>query len=122
MSKTIALVDDEEVFHWITKQFIEKLDESIQIISFYNGREALDHLKSGQHIPDVLMVDLNMPVVNGWIFLNEFSELNLDQDITIYVVSSSIDPEDQKRAQSYAHVTSFVSKPLSMEFLEKALN
>ena len=118
---TIGLIDDEEVFHWIAKQFLERVDRTVQTVSFYNGKEALDFLSANEEAPEIILVDLNMPVANGWEFLDRYHALNTTSDSRIFVVSSSIDPNDMKRARSYEHVEDFIPKPITTEFLEKLL-
>lgn len=120
MDKRLALVDDEEVFHWIVSQFLEHVDASVELMSFYNGNEILKHLEANPKAPDVILLDINMPIANGWVFLDKYSEKKITGS-NIYVVSSSIDPEDHNKARSYACVLDFVSKPISVEFLEEVL-
>lgn len=121
MIQKLALVDDEEVFHWIAKQFISRVDDSIEVLSFYNSKEALDYIKAGNSKPEMLFLDLNMPVSNGWVFLEEYSQMP-ENGMAVYVCSSSIDPEDHKRAKKFKRVKDFISKPLDMEKLEGILN
>jgi len=120
-NKKIALVDDEEVFHWITKQFIGRVDSEIQVMSFYNGREAIEHLSAKKDLPDMILLDINMPIANGWVFLDQYVENLESLGIPIFVVSSSIDPEDQRKANSYECVKDFISKPLDVATLNKIL-
>ena len=123
-NKLIGLVDDEQVFHWIADKFIENINHGLKSISLYNGMEALDYLKDPDNqIPDILFLDLNMPVANGWKFLDEFGSLqeDLSKTMDIYIVSSSIDPEDFKKAESYSYVRSFISKPLTQQTIESVL-
>ena len=123
-NKLIGLVDDEQVFHWIADKFIENINHGLKSVSLYNGMEALDYLKDPDNqIPDILFLDLNMPVANGWKFLDEFGSLqeDLSKTMDIYIVSSSIDPEDFKKAESYSYVRSFISKPLTQQTIESVL-
>lgn len=123
-NKLIGLVDDEQVFHWIADKFIENINHGLKSVSLYNGMEALDYLKDpNNQIPDILFLDLNMPIANGWKFLDEFGSLhgNLSKTMDIYIVSSSIDPEDFKKAESYSYVRKFISKPLTQQTIESVL-
>lgn len=121
-NKIIGLVDDEDVFHWIMKKHVAKVNESCQFLSFYNGDEIFQYLTSSpQVIPDVLFLDLNMPVCNGWRFLENITNSKEMENIDIYIVSSSIDPEDKKRAKKFSIVRDFITKPVSNEFLESIL-
>ncbi len=123
-NKLIGLVDDEQVFHWIADKFIEKINHGLKSISLYDGNEALEYLSDpNNEVPDILFLDLNMPIANGWKFLDEFASLKQDlpKEIDIYIVSSSIDPEDHKKAKSYSYVRQFISKPLTQQTIESVL-
>lgn len=121
-NRVIGLVDDEDVFHWIVKKHIEKLDVSCEFMSFYNGDEAYQYLSSSPEVvPDIMFVDLNMPVCDGWTFLKNYSDENKEQDIDIYILSSSIDPRDQQKANEFSLVKGFISKPISNQFLTDVL-
>ena len=120
----IGLIDDEQVFHWIAEKFLEKINNGLQSKSFYNGAEALEYLKDETNpIPTILFLDINMPIVNGWGFLDEFTSIKdqIGQEISIYIVSSSVDPEDYKKAKEYEYVKGFISKPLSQKIIEDLL-
>jgi CheY-like chemotaxis protein len=121
-TKSVALVDDEDVFHWIVKKYVEMMSDPCQFMSFYNGDEIYQYLcSSPSTVPDVLFLDLNMPVCNGWRFLENYSNCSQKKDIDIYILSSSIDPEDKRRADSFGIVKDFISKPLPNHFLDQAL-
>ena len=72
-------------------------------------------------LPDIIFLDLNMPVMDGWEFLNEFLKIknNLNKKITLYVVSSSIDPRDLERVKSFNMVTDYLIKPIELKKFEK---
>ncbi|NNE54732.1 MAG: response regulator [Flavobacteriales bacterium] len=123
MSKRVMLIDDEEVFHWITKQFIHKVSNEVDVTSCYNGQEGIETLKKEKVSPDLIMLDLNMPIANGWVFLDAYEKLEdvLRKHTNVYVVSSSIDPEDVNKAKSYPYVKDFISKPVTLELLQELL-
>jgi CheY-like chemotaxis protein len=76
-------------------------------------------LASPDSLPDLILLDLNMPIMDGWQFLEEFSRSQPAKKIALYVVSSSIDPVEHRRAASYHVVSNFFIKPLMREDLEK---
>lgn len=122
--KLICLVDDEQVFHWIAGQFIEQINHGLESVSLYNGNEALEYLQDpGKKIPDVLFLDLNMPIANGWKFLDEYDSIKdkIGKQIAIYILSSSVDPEDHKKAKTYSYVIDFFSKPITKETIESVI-
>jgi CheY-like chemotaxis protein len=93
-----------------------------KITTFFNGQEAIDYFLApeNQHIdvlPDVIFLDINMPVMNGWNFLEAFDKIffSLPKKILIYVVSSSVDESDMERSKSFMSVTDYVIKPINKE-------
>lgn len=125
----IAVIDDDSVYQFTASRTLKATHLPHQILQFNNGQEALAFLRNGlergQHLPDIIFLDINMPITDGWGFLDEFHELKerLHKDIKIYMVSSSIDPRDQNRARSIPEVTDYMEKPISMsKFSEVLLN
>ncbi len=121
----VALVDDDKIFQFTASRTIRTLNLTDKILQFENGEEALkylaDNASNGDNLPDCILLDINMPVVDGWMFLEDYSGLksNLAKEISIYMVSSSIDPGDIRRAESIPDVVEYVVKPVSREkFME----
>jgi two-component system, chemotaxis family, chemotaxis protein CheY len=126
-SKTpiVALVDDDKIFQLTASKTIRALNLSEEILQFENGEDALKYLVENatrpEALPDYIFLDINMPFVDGWMFLQDYAGLkqNLLKEISIFMVSSSIDPRDIHRARSIPDVTQYVVKPLSKEkFIE----
>jgi CheY-like chemotaxis protein len=126
-NRTICIIDDEEIIHFIVKTIIKKLDSDIKFLSYNNGEEALIALKqmqeSNDEIPDIIFVDINMPVMDGWQFLDKFKTIKplLDKKISIYILSSSDAEEDISKSKSYADVSGYLSKPIEIEMLRKII-
>lgn len=123
--KVICLVDDEAVFHWIVGEYLRKMGIEQDLLSFYNGEEIFEYLSEGKEsLPDILLLDLNMPVCNGWKFLEKYEELKETNgsNMKIYIVSSSIDPKDKQRAESFSSIKDFISKPITDDVLLSILN
>ena len=120
-SPVIALVDDDKIFQLTSARMIEALDLSRKILQFANGEEALQYLKSyagdADNLPDYIFLDINMPYVDGWMFLADYATLKvtLSKDIQIFMISSSIDQRDIRRAQNNSDVTDYIVKPVSPE-------
>ena len=114
--ETIWLVDDDEIYRYITKTYIEFEDAADHIVSFNSGEEAINKLehKNGDNYPDVILLDINMPRMNGWDFLDKFKEIKpeIAHKINIFMVSSSDNEIDLKRAGSYEEVIDYVPKPV----------
>ncbi|MEB0260537.1 MULTISPECIES: response regulator [unclassified Mucilaginibacter] len=114
---TAGIVDDDEIFTYGFKKLSVIKGLFDEIMNFSNGKEAIDYLLNPQnrnHLPDVLFVDINMPVMNGWEFNDAFDEIKsqLGKNIVIYNIGSSIDLEDIKRAKDNPVVTDYLLKPI----------
>ncbi len=122
---TICIIDDDPIFVFGTKRLIIQSNFCENILVFENGMEALDYLKpvieNGEDIPDVIFLDLNMPIMDGWQFLDEFTKISTPQSIIIYIVSSSINPADTNRAKLYENVNKYVLKPITQDKLIEML-
>ncbi len=121
-----CIIDDDKIYVNLVKKIIEIKKLSENLIIFKNGLEALEYFKvilsnmTEDKLPDIIFLDLNMPVMDGWEFLGEFIKIknNFDKKITLYVVSSSIDPRDLERARSFNLVTDYLIKPIELKKFE----
>jgi CheY-like chemotaxis protein len=117
--KTLTLVDDDDIFVFLTKKVVEqtKLVDLIKV--FGNGLDALNFLKENRHnvdvLPEIILLDLSMPIMNGWQFLEEYAKLNptIGKKITIYICSSSISHDDITRAKAINEVSDYIIKPIT---------
>lgn len=120
---TVALVDDDRIYQFTTERLLQRLGIDIHFIWFRDGEEAIEYINKNKAtadaLPDILIVDINMPYMDGWQFLDEFKELKpqFAKPIDIYMVSSSIDDRDMLRARSIAEVRDYVEKPITREKL-----
>lgn len=122
MIDKIMVVDDDENWCFIANRMLKKASKVQEIIIAKNGLEALKKLQhyatSGEKLPELIFLDIKMPVMDGFEFLEEVSQqesFNLD-DTKVYICSSSLHPKDQERAAHYA-VDGFLSKPFTMNEL-----
>lgn len=117
----IFLVDDDKVFVFLTTRIIETTDIKSEVKVFVNGEDTIKHLKkiagSVDELPDIIFLDLNMPVMDGWDFLEEYLQLEpaLNKKIKLYLLSSTISSHDIERAKSIGAVSDFFIKPLTKE-------
>jgi CheY-like chemotaxis protein len=125
----VAVIDDDSVYQFTASRTLQATQLTNKVLQFHNGSEALLFLRNGangaQPLPDIIFLDINMPITDGWAFLEEFHELKsrLSKEIKIYMVSSSIDPRDRSRAHAYPEVTDYMEKPISMsKFSELLMN
>ncbi|NEU09112.1 response regulator [Flavihumibacter sp. R14] len=126
MSK-VFIIDDDSIHQRIAQIMIEKHQLFDEYTSFTEAEKAVAFLKdkknSPQELPDVILLDLNMPVIDGWDFLDLYQNFKneLSKAIRIFIVTSSVDEKDILRAQDYAFVTGFISKPLSPDIIRGTL-
>lgn len=123
--KKVYLIDDDDIFVFLTKKTILKVSADVEVEVFSDGFQAITHLKRIQHqkesLPDVIFLDLNMPVMDGWGFLSEYQDIygSLARKTELYIVSSSISPHEMERSKNIRVVSDFIIKPLVKEkFLE----
>lgn len=119
MNKLGLLVDDDPIFNWVSTKLIEKVDSDLAIKSFADGREALDFLCE-HYTGDTqyqILLDINMPRLNGWEFIEALKGIQAikSDNISIYIVSSSTDESDVKKANDLTLVKGYFKKPLSIE-------
>jgi CheY-like chemotaxis protein len=127
-NKRLILIDDDPVTNVINTRIISR-HLSQQVIVFTDAHEALDQLKEWTTVrslefPDIIFLDINMPQMDGWDFLNEFQKLpdHFHKKCRVIMLTSSIDLSDVKRSKTYTSVTDFISKPLTPEKLRALLS
>ena len=123
---TICLIDDDRIYQFTAKRIIELVNPSQKVLVFSNGKEAIDFFThqavSNEQLPDVIFLDINMPVMNGWEFLEAYNlmKTSLPKHISIYMVSSSVDEKDKIRSKSF-DVKDFIEKPIDKEMMVEIL-
>lgn len=124
--KTACIIDDDPISVMIAKKLMELSNFCSNILVFKDGQEAVTNLKenhaSGGAMPEIILLDLNMPVMNGWEFLNSMSQILEQQKCSIFIVTSSIDRSDLERARNHKDVVDCVVKPLTHQSLPGILN
>lgn len=119
----IFLVDDDPINNLINKRLLGKTGISEQIQEFLGGEEALDVLKEVSSDNTLLIfLDINMPVLNGWEFLNKYLEYFPNRTDKIVILSSSIDFQDRQRASEYQIVSGFLEKPLTLDKIKNQMD
>jgi CheY-like chemotaxis protein len=116
---TICVIDDDNIYQFAIRLTIRQMELAQNVITFSNGELArdffLENLFSEEALPDVILLDINMPVMDGWGFLDWFTEQQnkLPKAIPVFMVSSSIDWRDMEKAKGYPSVIDYLSKPLT---------
>lgn len=126
--KTVLLVDDDEATNFIHKMVITQKEYTENIVVKENGVEAIRYLTSSfdgkPPQPDLIFLDINMPAMDGWEFLEEYDKLEENQQAktVIVMLSTSLNPADREKANSIPLISGFMSKPLTAEKLVEVHN
>ena len=126
MKKNILLVDDDKIFNFLSEKTIASLGLANEIHFALNGKEALEMLtmyKYGEmQKPDIIFLDLNMPIMNGYEFIEAFAAMDLPDKhlITIVILTSSADPRDLEMAKELG-IKYYFNKPLSKDEIKKMI-
>ncbi|MGY0391872.1 response regulator [Bizionia sp. KMM 8389] len=120
---TVCIIDDDPIYVFGTKKIMESLNFCKNFLVYKNGKKALDYLipklETNATLPDLILLDLNMPILDGWQVLDEIIKIQTKRKIKIYIVSSSIDSRDLQRAKEYDLVSNYIIKPFSAEKLNE---
>ncbi len=123
----VLLVDDDRATNFFNERVVNNHHCFQNVNTVQSGIAALDYLnlveKSEATKPDLIFLDINMPAMNGWEFLDEFSKLDnkLTKDIKVILLSTSSNPDDVRASSEFRSVDDFIHKPLSMDLLDNVL-
>lgn len=112
------LVDDESISNFILQRMIMLVYPQVQVHPFTSPQKALEQIAAFE--PDLLFLDINMPGMNGWAFLEKMKELGYQ--FPVYVLTSSTRPDDERDSKLYPQVQSIHIKPMDPEALKKLLD
>ena len=122
--KNIWIIDDDPIYQIIVNKIVQKSLLFSEISSFKNGKDAIERIQNSfennNAIPDIILLDINMPIMDGWEFMDEMDKLSYKvvTNIVVYIVSSSIAIEDKNKSKSHPKILGFLSKPISINDLE----
>lgn len=126
------LIDDNKIDLFVNQRIIEKYNSKVNIRTFNNAISAISFLKllelnnkkKSLVLPDVILLDVNMPVMNGFNFFEEFKQLNLvnKTKIKVYMLSSSLCPDDLLKAEKETSCAGYIAKPLTYDKIKNILN
>ncbi len=123
----ICIIDDDDIYQFTVRKFLSSKHVAKRLQFFENGQEAIQHFKkfanSADELADVILLDINMPIMDGWGFLKEYSKIKveLSKQTNIFMVSSSIDDADIARANQISELSGYYVKPISEEQLVSIL-
>lgn len=124
---SVFIIDDDKIYRFTTEKYIHLLKLAKKVSTYADGEEALNHIKdniaNSDELPDVILLDVNMPIMDGWDFIEEYISLNpqFPKPVTIYMVSSSIDERDRERAHKISEISAYIVKPITEEQLVKLI-
>jgi len=129
MIKKLLCVDDDATTLMLIKMVVEKASFAKEVITISNGREAIEYyhtllqqLPEGKiEYPQLIFLDLNMPIMNGWEFLDEFIETLYPNfpNTNVVILSSSTNPVDKERAKKYPIIIGYIFKPITVDLIKK---
>mgnify|MGYP003119965134 CR=1 FL=1 len=125
MKKEIFIIDDDPIYRLIVSKTIKNIDSSLPITECENGEIGLAKLESTKNMDDeiIVLLDINMPVSDGWDVLDELEKNNFHQLslLSIYLVSSSTDKSDLIKSNAYKFIKGFISKPFKREDIKSVI-
>ena len=124
---SVCIIDDDSIFVYIVKRLMDERNFCDSIIEFENGKEGIEgvlELNTKNKLPNIIFLDLSMPIMSGWEFLDAFAEAKISnkETIKIIVMSSSINPNEIEMIKAYPMVTDYIVKPITPSDLEKIAN
>lgn len=123
----ICIVDDDDIYRFTIERTLESLELPTKTMTFSDGEQAInfisDHLNEDAELPDIIFLDIDMPVMDGFQFMEEYEKIksNVAKDMTIYMVSSSLDPVDIVSAKKISSISDYIVKPISSDRLKSIL-
>jgi CheY-like chemotaxis protein len=123
--KKAFIIDDDEAINFVTKKLLANFDKDCEVTTFSKPMEALEKLKkivaASEPLPDVLLLDINMPMMNGFEFLQKMREEGLNKKVQVIMYTSSVNPDDKKQSAGYENVIGYMEKPFSAQAYGKIL-
>ena len=117
----IGIIVDDTIYHFILTSIINKNKLAESILSFLDGEKAIQYLTenkmNNEKIPDVLFLDVNMPIMDGWMFIEEYARIKTDitKKTLVFMLSSSANPIDIERAEKISEISNYIIKPINLE-------
>ena len=121
-NKKTYIIDDDKLTARLVSILLTNNGFSEEIKIFNHSEQALENLRINSSqmdlLPDIILLDINMPVLDGWQFLEEFKTLTIKKNIAIFILTSSIDPSDLEISKKFPIIRSYIQKPITSEKLK----
>jgi len=123
----IGIIDDDKIYKFMLTRIINDNKLAERIITFPDGEKAIQYLTdnsaNNENIPDIIFLDVNMPIIDGWQFIEQYAILKteIEKKIDIFMLSSSVNPIDIERATKISEISSYIVKPMKLEEVKKIL-
>ncbi|MEO5910655.1 MAG: response regulator [Pelobium sp.] len=124
----VLIIDDDDINNFIASKLLDKIPPKATVKVCVNGLEGINYMKSvlgnEEVIPDIIFLDINMPLMNGWEFLEEFENIKdqIKKRVVINMLSSSVYNDDIVKAETFTTVNKFISKPLTVDKIQELYN
>jgi CheY-like chemotaxis protein len=121
----ICIIDDDNVYQFLLTRIINQNNLAENIITFSDGEEALQYLTdnkaTNEKIPDAIFLDANMPIMDGWQFIEEYANIKTEikKKVVIFMLSSSVHPIDIERASKISKISDYILKPINLEGINR---
>jgi CheY-like chemotaxis protein len=124
----VLIIDDDSIYQFVSCKTLESTGYINKIKVCSNGEEACKFLEANMHnadeLPDVILLDVNMPIMNGWQFLDSYKYLrpNLSKEIQVFIVTSSMNDQDKEYSRRYNCIQGYIVKPLGKDKISEILS
>lgn len=124
-SRKICIIDDDEIYLFMMSRKLHMINPEIAIYSYSNGKKAARAFQNmePEDLPDIIFLDINMPVMDGWEFMDFYNRTTTDnsKEISVYMVSSSLYPGDIHKAKEIENISGYLTKPVCTNSLQKII-
>jgi len=123
MLNSILLVDDNKATNFVHKKFIDKANCAKEVVSFQVGHKAIDYLKQLSTYPELIFIDINMPTMNAWEFIEKYNKLKPkgDQESKLILLTTALSPFDHGKIKNYPIIQEVILKPLDNLLIQKII-
>ena len=123
MLNTILLLDDNKSTNFIHRKFILKADCAKKVVVFQIGQEAIDYLRQVSNYPELIFVDINMPTMDAWEFLDHYNKITPKGNHVskVILLTTSLSPKDKEKVKNYPTIAEVILKPLNTEMIKRII-